>query len=144
MLKNNLLIFLIIFLISACSGEEQEITEIDNPELVAVAFFDALYNEKNTKKAASVCAPKLARLILHYKSPNAVARHLFNMSFDNVNIKPDNSGVKLREQFKNKAVITLYFDGNYQEQRLKDVKRLSLVQVDGGKWVIENILKDPF
>ena len=66
------------------------------------------------------------------------------MSFDNVNIKPDNSGVKLREQFKNKAVITLYFDGNYQEQRLKDVKRLSLVQVDGGKWVIENILKDPF
>ncbi len=144
MLKINFLIFLIIFLISACGGEEKEITKIDNPELVAVAFFDALYNEKNTKKAASVCAPKLARLILHYKSPRAVARHLFNMSYDKVDIKPGDSGVKLREQFKNKAVITLYFDGYHQEKRLKDVKRLSLVQVDGGKWVIEKILKDPF
>ncbi|MCW8866423.1 MAG: hypothetical protein OQK09_14335 [Colwellia sp.] len=144
MLKTNVFILIAIFLLSACGGDETEITKIDNPELVAVAFFDALYNEKDSKKAASVCAPKLARLILHYQSPKAVARHLFNMSYDKVEIKPDDSGVKLREQFKNKAVITLYFDGFYQEERLKDVKRLSLVQVDGGKWVIDKILKDPF
>lgn len=144
MLKTNLLILITLFLISACGDGEKEITKIDNPELVAVAFFDALYNEKDSKKAASVCAPKLARLVLHYKSPRAVARHLFNMSYDKVDIKPDDSGVKLREQFKNKAVITLYFDGYYQEERLKDVKRLSLVQIDGGKWVIDKILKDPF
>jgi len=143
MFKNNLLPIFLIFLLSACTGDE-EITEIDNPELVAVAFFDALYNKKDTKEAASVCAPKLARLMLHYKSANAVARHLFNMSYDRVEIKPDDSGVKLREQFKNKAVITLYFDGYYQDERLKDVKRISLVQIDGGKWIINKILKDPF
>jgi len=139
----SIVIFLTLFL-SACGADKKEITKIDNPELVAVAFFDALYNERNTKKAASVCAPKLARLILHYKSPSAVARHLFNMSYDKVEMKPDDSGVKLREQFKNKAVITLYFDGYYQEERLKNVKRLYLIQVDGGKWVIDKILKDPF
>ena len=106
MLRTSL-VAVFLFLLTACSGDEQNITKIDNPELVAVAFFDALYNERDTKKAASVCAPKLARLILHYKSPGAVARHLFNMSFDKVEMKPDDSGVKLREQFKNKAVITL-------------------------------------
>jgi hypothetical protein len=144
MFKINSLIFLLIFLLSACSDEEKETIPMDNPELAAVAFFDALYNEKNTKKAASVCAPKLARLILHYKSPRAVARHIFNMSYDKVDIKPDDTGVKLREQFKNTAVITLYFDGYYQEKRLKDIKRLSLVQTNAGKWVITKILKDPF
>jgi len=142
--KINFLILLILFLVSACDDNNKEITKIDNPELVAVAFFDALYNEKNVQKAASVCDPKLARLILHYRSSQAVARHLFNMSYDKVTIKPDDSGVKLRKQFKNKAIITLYFDGYYQENRLKDVKRISLVQLDGGQWVINKILKDPF
>ena len=131
-----------LILLSACSKEE-DIAEIDNPELVAVAFFNALYNEKDVKKAASVCSPKLARIILHYKSPNAVARHLFNMSYDSVIVTPDDSGVKVREQFKDKANITLYFDGVYHEDKMKNVKRVRLIQVDGN-WVIDKILKDPF
>ena len=80
-LKVSLLSFLLI--LTAC-GEEKKITEIDNPEEVAVAFFDALYNKKDVKEAASVCSPQLARIILHYKSSQAVARHLFNMKYDNV------------------------------------------------------------
>ncbi|MGB1199054.1 MAG: hypothetical protein ACPG46_08390 [Thalassotalea sp.] len=132
-----------ILLLSACGNNEDDISDIDNPEKVAVAFFDALYNEKNAKKAASVCSPKLARIVTHYKSPQAIARHLFNMSYDNVIVKPDASGVKVREQFKDSAVITVYFDGYYQDDRLKNVKRLSLIQYKG-KWVIDKILKDPF
>jgi len=144
MFKIKFIAFLMLFLLSACNDVNDKITKIDNPELVAVAFFDALYNEKNVQKAASVCDTKLSKLILHYKSPQAVARHLFNMSYDTVKIKPDDSGVKIRKQFKNKAKITLYFDGKYQDNRLKDVKRISLIQVDGGRWVINKILKDPF
>ncbi len=140
-LKYCLLPFLL--LINACEQKDAPITSINNPEEVSVAFFDALYNQQDVKKAASVCSPRLARIILHYKSPRAVARHLFNMSYDKVEIKPDDSGVKVREQFKNKAVITLYFDGMYQDNRVKDVKRLSLTQLED-RWVIEKILKDPF
>ncbi|WP_448213411.1 hypothetical protein [Colwellia sp. MEBiC06753] len=128
--------------LTGCSTEE-EITEIPNPELVAIAFFDALYNQKDVKKAASVCSPKLSRILLHYKSPTAVGRHLFNMSYDKVEIKADDSGVKVREQFKDSATVTLYFDGYYHDERLKEVKRLSLVQIDD-RWVIDKILKDPF
>ncbi|REL26704.1 hypothetical protein DXX93_09020 [Thalassotalea euphylliae] len=130
-----------IFL-TGCSGED-EITELANPELVAVAFFDALYNQKDVQKAASVCTPKLARILLHYKSPTAVSRHLFNMQYDKVEISPDDTGVKVREQFKDDADIVLYFDGYFQNERVKDVKRISLKQLDG-RWVIDKILKDPF
>ncbi|WP_206486346.1 hypothetical protein [Thalassotalea sp. G2M2-11] len=133
----------LLILLTACGQDENKIKDIDNPEKVAVAFFHALYNEKDLEKAASVCSPKLSRILLHYKSPNAVARHIFNMPYDNVVIEPDSTGVKVREQFKNKAVITIYFDGYYNEERLKDVKRISLIQLDD-HWVINKILKDPF
>ena len=134
----------LLLLLNGCNEpNKDEITEVGNPEHVAVAFFDALYNEKNVKKAALVCNPKLARLILHYQTPQAVARHMFNMSYDKVDIKPDDSGVKLREQFKGSAIITIYFDGYYQDERLKDVKRLSILQRNG-QWYIDKILKDPF
>ena len=143
----NILSFLLlssVFLLTACdSDDSKRITTVDNPEIVALAFFDALYNEKNIEKAASVCNPKLARLILHYRSPQAVARHLFNMSYDKVEMRPDSSGVKIREQFKGTANITVYFDGYYQDKRIKEVKRLAIVQRDG-KWFIDKILKDPF
>ena len=129
--------------LTACIDSNEEISEIDNPELVAVAFFDALYNEKDIKKAASVCSPQLSRIIMHYRSPQAVARHLFNMSYDNVVVSPDDSGVKVREQFKDSAKITLYFVGQYNHDKIKDVKRVLMIQ-SNGKWVLDKILKDPF
>jgi hypothetical protein len=140
-LKISIILLLVSLL--GCDQSEAPISELDNPELVTVAFFNALYNEKNIEKAASVCSPKLARIILHYKSTQAVARHLFNLSYDSVEITPDDSGVKVREQFKNKAIITVYFDGKYHDEKFKDVKLVSLLQVDD-KWVIDKILKDPF
>lgn len=140
-LLNACFLFLLLF-VAGCNNKE-EITEMDNPEEIAVAFFDAIYNQKDVKKAASVCSPKLARIIMSYKSPEAVARHMFNMQYDKVEIKPDNSGVKVREQFKGSAVITLYFDGYYFDDRLKDVKRISLIQGDNG-WIINKLLRDPF
>ena len=65
------------------------------------------------------------------------------MSYDSVVASPDDSGVKVREQFKDAAEITVYFDGLYDNNRIKDVKRLSLIQINGD-WVIDKILKDPF
>jgi hypothetical protein len=133
----------IIFL-PACSDEEK-IIETDDPQLVAVAFFEAIYNEKNINKAASACSPKLARLLLHYKTPQSVSRHLFNMSYDKVTqIQPDDSGIKIRELFKDKAEVTIYLSGYQDEDIIKNVKRLSLIQNDKNQWVIDRILKDPF
>jgi hypothetical protein len=145
-LKKTLYILLScsIFLLTACGEDNtKKITTVDNPETLAIAFFDALYNEKNVEKAASVCSPKLARLVLHYRSPEAVGRHLFNMSYDTVEMRPDSGGVKVREQFKGSANITIYFDGYYQDSRIKEVKRLAFIQLNG-EWFIDKILKDPF
>lgn len=144
MLKNfKSIVFPLFILLSACSDSEKEIDTGENPEEISISFFSALYNDKDINKAAAVCEPNLARVILHYRSAKAVGRHLFNMSYDKVNIRTEDSGVKVRQMFKNKAVITIYFDGIYFENRIKDIKRLSLIQRDG-RWYIDKILKDPF
>lgn len=122
---------------------KEDITKIDDPEVVAEVFFNALYNDKDVEKAASISSPKLARILLHYKSPQSVARHLFNMSYDTVKIMPDTSGIKVREQFKGNTKVVLYFDGLYNGERLKDVKKVELIQTKKG-WVLDKILKDPF
>lgn len=140
-MRKFIVLLLSVFMLAGCL--EKDGVDESNPELVAVAFFDALYNKKDVKKAASLCSPKLARIILHYKSPSQVARHLFNMKFDKVEVNPDSSGVKVREQFKNEARITLFFEGEYNGSKLKDVKQLHMIQVDGD-WVVNKILKDPF
>ena len=140
-IKAFILLSLTLFL-TACGGDK-DVIEVQNPEVATVAFFNAIYNEKNLKKAASVCSPQLARIILHYKSPKAVGRHLFNMSYDSVEVTPEASGVKVREQFKKNAKITVYFVGTYMGQKIKDIKRVSLIQKKG-KWIIDKILKDPF
>ena len=140
----KLILISLTLLLTACGDDENgDIKTSESPEDVSVAFFNAIYNEKDVKKAAKVCSPQLSRIILHYKSPRAVARHLFNMSYDSVVASPDDSGVKIREQFKGAAIITVYFDGIYDNNRVKDVKRLSLIQVEGD-WIIDKILKDPF
>lgn len=146
MYKRFSFVLFLAFFICACGGnEEKEIQEIDNPKLIAIAFFEAIYNEKDIEKAASVCAPKLSRLLLHYRTSQSVAKHLFNMSFEKVtDIKPDDTGVKVRERFKEKAVVTVYIEGFYNESKKKDVKRLSLIQNNDGQWVIDEIMKDPF
>lgn len=144
MYKKFPILFIFLFFLSACSSEE-EINEIENPKFVAVAFFEAIYNEKDIDKAASICSPKLARLLLHYKTPQSVARHLFNMSFENtVDIRPDDSGVKIRERFKDSIAVTIYVEGFYNESKVKHVKRLLLIQNDDDQWIIDEILKDPF
>lgn len=145
MYKTSSLAFFFIFFLSACGDETEEISTIDNPKLVAVAFFEAIYKEEDINKAASVCSPNLSRLLLHYKTPQSVARHMFNMSFERItDISPDDTGVKVRERFKDKAVVTVYLEGYYQESKIKDVKRLLLIQNDNDQWVIDEILKDPF
>ena len=136
---------ILIFFISACGDKEEDISEIDNPKFVAVAFFEAIYNEKDINKAASVSAPKLSRLLLHYRTSQSVAKHMFNMSFEKVTlIRPDDAGVKIRERFKDKAIVTIYIEGYYQESLIKNVKRLSLIQNGDGQWIVDEILKDPF
>ena len=139
----KILILPLLIVLTACSDNEKEIDVTKNPEEISIAFFSALYNDKDIKKAAAVCAPKLSRIILHYRSAKAVGRHLFNLSYDKVNLRTEDTGVKVRQMFKNKAQITVYFDGTLGDERIKDIKRLSLVQVDG-RWYIDKILKDPF
>ncbi|MGV2873337.1 hypothetical protein [Colwellia sp. E150_009] len=143
MYKKFSIIFVFLFFLSACG--EEEIHEIENPKFVAVAFFEAIYIEKNIEKAASVSGLKLGRLLRHYKTSQSVARHLFNMPFEKIiEIRPDDNGVKIRERFKDKIAVTIFLVGTHNDRKINHVKRLLLIQNDDDDWIVDEILKDPF
>ena len=141
-LAQAIIIFSSLILLSACS-DDADIKEIDNPKVVTTAFFNALYNERDVDKAAFVCSPPIAKLLKHYRSVPSIGKYMFNMMYDKVHITTDDSGVKVREQFNHTAEVIIYFDGYYQNERTKDVKRVLLKEV-GNRWIISEILKDPF
>lgn len=139
-----LIIVCLVITLQGCNKNSEIIEQdVDDPNLVAIEFFNALYNEKNLEKAARACSPRLARIILSYESPTAVARHLFNMTFDTVEVIPDDSGVKVREQFSKEAKLVIFFKGKFNGNRVEDVKRIKMVQ-NKGMWSVDRILKDPF
>lgn len=136
--------FIVIFFLFACSNEDN-ISDIDNPNLVAVAFFEAIYNEKNINKAAAAASPTLSRLLIHYKTSQSVARHLLNMPYEKIiTIQPDKTRFKIRERFKDNAIVTVYISGYYDDKIIKNIKQLSLIKNKNNQWIIDELLKDPF
>ncbi len=125
------------FFLTGCN-ERQEITA----DQVAVAFFDALYNEKDLEHALSYCTKSFAKRVKQYKTANNVARRLFNMSFDSTKINPALADFKVREEFDTSGSLTILFTGNRQGKTYNELKRIKLVK-QGNTWLVDELLKDP-
>ncbi len=130
--------------IAACGPSEQEVAEASLPEEIAVAFFDALYNQKDLNIAVKHVTPKASRVMLHYKTASAVQRHILNMKFDQVTIVVDKdpTGALLGENAK-KATITLMFDGQYDGKIIRDMKTVKMVK-QKNVWKLDEIKADPY
>jgi hypothetical protein len=135
--KKFLTVIFITFTVFSCGTEKE-----DAAEDTAIAFFDAIYNQKDIKAAAALCAPTFATQILKYKTAKNVARRLFNMSFDSVKIDAALGDVKIREEFKNSGSLTLLFTGKSHGKIYKNLKRVRLIKKNK-QWLVDQLLKDP-
>jgi hypothetical protein len=111
-------------------------------EDVAVAFFDAIYNQKDINKAAALCSPTFAKKILKHRMAKQVARRLFNMSFDTVKIDAALGDIKIRQEFNTSGGLTILFTGYRNEKIYKDLKKIQLIKL-GETWRVDRLLADP-
>jgi len=132
--------FIVIFVILAMCGCGSEPKE--NAEDVAIAFFNAIYNQNDINKAKKLCTANLAKKISKYITTQNVARRLFNMSFDSVKIDAALGDLKVRDEFKSSGKLTLLFTGYRQEKIYKELKRIKLIK-QGEVWLIDELLRDP-
>jgi len=136
-MKNYFIVILASLLLFGC-GSDSEAPAED----VAIAFFDAIYNQKDINKAASMCTPKFAIEIKKYKTAKNVARRLLNMSFDSVKIEAALGDIKVREEFKTSGKLTVLFTGYRQDKIFKELKAIKLIKVND-VWLVEKLLADP-
>ena len=136
-----LLIFIFCLLITSC-GDEINKTEV-TPGDTATAYFDALYNEKDLKKASMMATPTLARIMISYGTARQFSRNLVNMQYDKVIIEVDMSNMSLREQYGDKAKINLIFTGYLGNKKIDEMRSVQM-QRSKGKWYIDKIIADPY
>lgn len=108
----------------------------------AIGFFDAIYNQGDVNKAASFCTPHLAEEVKKHMTAKNVARRMFNMSFDSVQIDAGLGDVKVREEFNTTGQLTILFTGNRQDKIFKELKTVKLVK-NGNSWLVDEIVANP-
>ena len=130
-----------ILLLSACSSESEQPLQ-DGPETVAITFFDAIYNQNDIDKALESCTPELAQELRTHVSTKNLARQIFNMSFDSVEIDAAFGDLRVREEFRNTGKLTIVFTGYRQNKLYKDMRDIKLIK-QNGRWLVSEILPDP-
>ena len=133
----------LIILLSGCGNKSDE---PEQPSTVAIAFFDAVYNQQDLPAALKLTTPQYSRILNSYHTVERVQQVLFNRRYDKVEIEEDNSlsGAAISTAGEqDKAYVTLMFDGTYNGNRFRDLKKVVMVKQQG-KWRVDKLKADVY
>jgi uncharacterized radical SAM superfamily protein len=138
-LKRNIGLLLILSMLYATLGCKEEINEPSESE-VTIAFFDAIYNQKDLKTVLSLSSKSFTKEIKKYKTLNNFSRRALNLSFDSVTMETQKSNTKVIDEFNIQVVITVMLTGLRNERIYKEVKQVQLIK-NNNTWLIDKLLK---
>jgi hypothetical protein len=115
----------------------------NTPDLAAVKFFNVIYKDKDISRALTVASPKMERLLKSYHTPRNVQRHVFNLSYDEVEITIDPGSGVGRDEFAKDAVITLLFSGTLHGDKYEDLRVVEMIR-EGNKWKVDKVRADKY
>ncbi|MGK0267756.1 MAG: hypothetical protein ACI8Y3_000362 [Paraglaciecola sp.] len=146
-LKKTIFILMFTVLLIACDktadkkgGGKFGMLSSSNPEFVAIEFFDHIYSSNRLEGAIELSTSKMARLLQSYHTNKSVQKHVLNMRFDKVTIKPLSRSAG-RNEFAKDAQISLFFEGELNGDILKDKRIVELIKV-GSDWKVDKVSLD--
>ncbi|ABG41034.1 putative lipoprotein [Paraglaciecola sp. T6c] len=136
-------LLLSFFALSACDDTTKTgagkygMMDTNIPEYAAVQFFSHIYEDDNIEGALDFASPKMARLMKSYRINRNVQRHVLNMAYDKVEIKPNatNAG---RNEFAKEASVALFFEGTLNGEIVKDLRTVKLVRIKKA-WKVDEV-----
>ena len=142
------LFVLVCVALAGCQKKEEGIgrygmLDDNTPEFAAVRFMRSIYAEPDISVAVSLSTPKMARILERYHTNRNVQRHLLNLKYDTVTITPEGGDRVGRSEFAEKATITMFFSGFYNDDKIEDLRQVDLVRMNGD-WKVEKIHPDHF
>lgn len=139
-LKSSSLLFLLLssFLLSGCNSEEKKV-EISERQ-VAISFFEAIYNEKNAKKAISFCSANFKEEIEKYHTASNIAHRFFGMRFDSVKLHTSAMKTQIINEYNIQVTMMVQFTGIRNGATYKDYKKIRLIKKND-QWLVDKLLK---
>jgi hypothetical protein len=136
---------LALLFLSGCGDDSapKASTNSDSPEITATAFFDAILVKNDLELAKKFSDSSIDRVLDGYSSGKQLARTLWNMSFDTVEINAEDNSRNVREFYGEDASVTLIFNG-MKDAEAKITFRLIKLKRINGKWQVVEIKSDPF
>lgn len=128
-------------LLFACSGDNNNKAAELSEKKVAMAFFDALYNQKDIKQVIAHSSSKLKKEVQRYKTAKNFARRLLNLQFNSVKMTTAAQKTQIIDEYNTQVTMTVVFTGQRDNGTFKDFKRIRLIK-ENNAWVVDKILKD--
>lgn len=137
----------LLTLLIGCEKEERigryGMLDENTPEYTAVMFIRGVYSDDSIDRAVNISTDRLARVLKRYHTNNNVQRHLFNLKYDTVEVTPQTGQSIGRSEYSDSAVVTLFFSGQYNGDKVEDLRTLELLKVNG-RWKVDKVQADPF
>lgn len=130
-----LFILSILFLGFGCKETKTELSEHD----VTIAFFDAIYNEKDLDKAIALSTESFKSEMIKYKTARNFSRRLLNLYFDSVKIETQKLNTQVIDDFNSRTTMTALFTGERNGKLHKDIKKIILLK-KGDAWLVDQVL----
>jgi len=139
--KSSSLLFLLLLssLLFGCNSEEEKV-EISEKQ-VAVSFFNAIYNEKDAKKAMSFSSTNFKKELEKYHTASNIARRVFDMRFDSVSLHTSAMKTQIINEFNVQVTMMVQFTGKRNGSDYKDYKKIRLIK-ENDKWLVDKLLED--
>ena len=135
----SLLFFLVLSsLLLGCNSEEEKKIAISEKNVV-ISFFNAIYNEKDTKKALSLSSTSLKKELEKYHTANNIAHRLFNMRFDSVSLHTSVMKTQILSEKHVQVTMMVQFTGQRNGKTYKDYKKIRLIK-ENDKWLLDKLL----
>jgi hypothetical protein len=131
-------LFLLFPLLFGCNSEEKEI-KISEKD-VAIAFFNAIYNENDVKKALSLSSESFQNELSRYHTTKNIARRVFDMRFDSVDLHTSAMKTQIINEYKVQVTMMVQFTGQRNGSTYKDYKKIRLVK-ENDQWLVDKLLE---
>jgi len=128
-------LFSTLFLTTGCKEKATPPSESE----VTIAFFNAVYNQKDLDKVLLLSSERFKKEIKGYRTLNNFSRRALNLSFDSVMMETQKSNTKVIDEFNIQVVITVMLTGLRNERTYKEVKKVQLIK-SNNVWLVDKLL----
>lgn len=133
-----------LLLASGCEEVERGYGDGDAETEEALAikgFYQSIYRDDDLNKAKQFASERMDGLIDHYATLNGVERYVLGRYFDQVELTIEADSIVPYLNNQQERRVTIIFDGQYNDELVKDSRDVVLVQEEG-QWRVDQIL-DP-